>query len=536
MLRHLDLDSFLEVAWAPDFGGRAFRFDAFISHNRDDPQSRRLAEELGRRGAEVWHDDDRDLSDRRVQEAVGAALIQSRFVVVLIGAGFHDSIWCRAEYLPALAVETLASAKRVLVARMDADVAIPNDLAGATRFECHRDDEIERLRAVIVDGNRVPFEQAQVANQTTDWSDLRSRAEAFARLEDRENVKALMLSGVAGSVEAGDEPRIPQLLEAARTMFIDHVPLAELTADERQFLLDAARFFCTLRLSEDRANGIYMLQHLAEHDPERTLHDEVARVLEREPDATLMQIAFPWLEKQWDVLTPWQRSIAERCAMRAPSWLRDSPMVGAFAEVTRVKIFNRGLEIEALTCPERMHLLEERAGRILMSTQPITGDSNDDRLRAQLNVPDIEIVFRDLASLRREHRQHPSDEWPNRDAEVVTFIERIVRHSMKHEGFPILAMEDVDLRQFVLDPLLRFTAVPATRGPASKAYRDLCDLVEGSDPDALEVPVYREFLERALGGGDVSQGFYDPKELYYKLWRAKDEREGRKLRRQLKDL
>lgn len=528
----VNLDAVLPASWSPEFGERVFQFDAFISHNRNDGHSQILAEKLRCQGARVWRDDEQDLSDRAVQSSVSSALIQSRFVIVCIDHGFQDSSWCRAEYLPAIATGKRAGATRILVARVEAEAPIPADLREAAVFNCHRDDELERLAAVITKGNRVPFETSTEVRQQS--SELPSHARSIRkRTSRRKDPKSMILRSVASALEAGDT-RHPQLLMAARQWLIEQMRPEGFTDEERAFLVAASLFFCTLKDSDDRANGMYILQHLADHDPERSLHDDLAHVFEREPDDSLMQIPIPWFEKQWDSLSAWQRSVAERCAIRDPFQARyhsNSAMVHGFSEVTRVKVFARGLEIGALTCPERIHLLHERVDRLLQNVDAVTGGSIADGVRALMGVTDIEIVFRDLDALLNGHRQHERKEWPNCEAEVVVFVERVVSHSVAHTGFPLLAMEG-DLLDWVLKPLLWFSTIPHTRDLASSAYRALCDLIETRGKLALEAPIYRQFLDIALSGADISEGFFSAcfNDLQLKLLRAARERDRRKSR------
>jgi hypothetical protein len=61
------LDSVIKPDWPQDLGSRAFAYEAFLSHNRND-NSADLAERLNRCGVRVWHDGDADLRDRRVRQ------------------------------------------------------------------------------------------------------------------------------------------------------------------------------------------------------------------------------------------------------------------------------------------------------------------------------------------------------------------------------------------------------------------------------------------------------------------------------------
>ena len=129
----INLDSALQEWWTPSLEGRAFEFHAFITHNGEDVQADSLANALSDLGLEIWYDGKAD-RDCCVVKAVSTALTRSRSVVVCVSDAFRDSPWCRAEYLPSLAVETLASSSRVVVAQLSPNAELPDALKTASRF------------------------------------------------------------------------------------------------------------------------------------------------------------------------------------------------------------------------------------------------------------------------------------------------------------------------------------------------------------------------------------------------------------------
>jgi hypothetical protein len=505
----IDVDSFFDPLWSPEFGDRAFRFDAFISHNRHDVHAEMLRKMLDRSGATVWYDDEQDLSDRRVQQRVSQALTQSRWVLVCVSGEFKDSAWCRAEYLPALEVERAAAGKRVLVASMTPTAPVPRALCGQPTFECHITEEIARLSAMLREGNRVPFPvEALRQADTYDLDTLLTEAKDWvSRKRSREDKKSCALFAVAHSLEDADSSMVTQMLALGRQILIESVEPTELSVEEHNFLVRASLFLCTARDSDNRANGMFMIQHLAKHAP--SLHDAVLDVYVREPNDSLMQVGFPAFEEQWDMLTAQQRAIVERCAMRDPVHVRgsyaNSAMVSEFSEVTRMKVFARGLSTNVLPCPERIHLLEERTTRIFENAESITGDAMIDRLRGHLHVPDIEIVFRDLEEILKDHGSHTREEWPDRPIAVAHLLGRIIYHSKEHQGFPVLDVED-KVHRFVLHPLLWSMSFEGARQTATTAIRDLCDVLDLDGGRRELVPIYREYLDIALRGADVSAG------------------------------
>ncbi|MEW6369073.1 MAG: toll/interleukin-1 receptor domain-containing protein [Acidobacteriota bacterium] len=532
MIGHIDLHPFLPVSWSKEYGDRSFQFDAFISHNRGDEHSKRLAQELGARGVMVWHDDDQDLRDRRVQEVVSSALIRSRFVVLSVDDRFRDSVWCRAEYLPAIEVERQASASRVMVAHMVPHSVVPDSLSDTPYFECYHQDELDRLSVEVRNGNRLPF--------NTDWStghqlrapkadDAKSACEAVIKdKEGREDINSRTLRWVAYSVEDGDNLSHPQQLMAARQMLIENAKLSAFSEREFAFLVSSALFFCGLSDSDKRANGMYMLLHLAENEPTGYVCDELFHIVGEEPDASILSLGYPWFERRWGSLNAKQRSIVELCALRDPIHLRlyypHSQMVRAFSEVTRAKVFARGLETEILPYKERMHLLEERADYILASAKVVTGASGIDRLRGVMGIGDLEVMFREIDALLFDRIDGPRRESGAIAPRVVALIDRIANHSKNHEGLPLIAMEEWVL-DYVLRPLLWCTTLRITRKSARRTFSAVCNVLEATGSLSHEVPFYREYLKITLAGADIGHGLSSEcfRDVGLRMMKASDE-------------
>jgi hypothetical protein len=424
----VNLDEFFPASWSKSWGGRAFQFDAFISHNRGDRCSKRLAEELRSLGANIWHDDNEDLRDRKVQQRAHAALIRSRFVVVCIDVSFRDSPWCRAEYVPAEEVAKRTSAPKVIVAQMDPSTHIPPRLETTPRFECYQQGSVERLCSEIRNGNHIPSDlPSDEKSREALYVNPAALAETSAAVSKDTNGKkdsiSMMLRMVANALQDGDHPDPPQYLMATRQAVIEAGDLAALCERDRAFLVSAAKFFCALPTSDNRANGLYMLLYLAENTHNQLLHHDVLHIFLREPDDSLLSIGFPWFDRQWSSLNAQQRSIVELCALRDPTHLKlyysQSQMLREFSAVTRVKIFNRGLETEILSYEEKMLLLVERADYILELAQPITGALDVDALRKYMRISDLEILFRDLSALLFKAGDTPKSQEPDLAVQVT---------------------------------------------------------------------------------------------------------------------
>jgi hypothetical protein len=81
--------------------------------------------------------------------------------VVNVGFEFRDSVWCKAEYGPALAAERAANAVGVLVACTTISSVIPATLVHRPRFVL---DEVARLAQYLSDGNKLPFPPEKVSS------------------------------------------------------------------------------------------------------------------------------------------------------------------------------------------------------------------------------------------------------------------------------------------------------------------------------------------------------------------------------------
>jgi hypothetical protein len=529
---HINLDSFLPISWSKQYGNRAFEFDAFISHNRGDLRSRELMQKLSERGAKVWYDDDQDVRDRRVMERVTRALIRSRFVVVSIQAGFRDSPWCCAEYLPALNVENQAAAKRVLVAQMEPEAPIPEALAGSERFECCRLSEIDRLANRITHGNCVPFDSdlldvklPDVPNRDNLLADWRVISQQVERRNDANAMTLWLMSDIViqGRVES------PQHLQQARQILIEQVDLQAFSEKELSFLCSSVLLLCRHSNVDDRANGLLMLLHLAEREPTYNLRNDLFRLIATEPDDSLIKVVFPWFERHWTSMDAGERSVVELCALRIPTYLQSdysrSPILQKLSEVTRVKLLARGPGTDSLSHKEKMHLLEERTTYILESGETVMNDSSLDQLRPLLGISDIELVFRGLRQLLFPNG--PGAETRALAPCFVALVEKVTNHSARHKGKPLVAMQQ-DVLDYVLFPLLWCVTQQPLGIRVERIYRKICNIMKEYSDYYYEVRVYRDALKRAKAGEDLDfSEFGLPQDLLAQLLHLNEEHKHR---------
>jgi hypothetical protein len=125
---------------------RRFAFDAFLSHNQRDG-SIELARALEQRGVRVWHDGDRDMSNRDVQREVRAALDLSRLICVCVGPAFRDSEWVKAEYNLGIRSEQSVGALRVIVIALAPEPDIPATLEHKPLVSGH--ENLDYLAALL---------------------------------------------------------------------------------------------------------------------------------------------------------------------------------------------------------------------------------------------------------------------------------------------------------------------------------------------------------------------------------------------------
>jgi hypothetical protein len=89
----------------------------------------------------------------------------------------------------------------------------------------------------------------------------------------------LMALALTKPVNGGD----PQLLMATRQS-LEEADLSVFDAEELAFVVEGARACSRFAESDDRANGLYMLLHLAEHDRTRHAVDDVFESFKLEAD------------------------------------------------------------------------------------------------------------------------------------------------------------------------------------------------------------------------------------------------------------
>ncbi|MGE0664859.1 MAG: TIR domain-containing protein [Hyphomonadaceae bacterium] len=179
--------------------GRAYKYDLFLSHNQRDG-SLALKATLEARGLSVWHDNDADMSNQKVQQLVSEAIYNSRLLCVCIGPEYRDSRWVQAEYR--------AMGADVIVLLMRGGGSIPGEISNKTRFT---DQKLDDLEAYL-----------RVANTADDfggaaWQINEANGNALRRGADRERpLPKLMINAIETSkLAVGYGTSLSPLYEAA---------------------------------------------------------------------------------------------------------------------------------------------------------------------------------------------------------------------------------------------------------------------------------------------------------------------------------
>ncbi len=526
-IRSLDLDSFFDPTWTPDYGNRVFFFDAFLSHNRAD-SSPSLKSRLEASGLRIWHDADADLRARKVRVRVAAGLKSSRFVVVCIHDGFLDSLWCRAEYLPALDIEKRTQVQRVLVAQMSASIVVPSPLQGAPAFDCTHEIPPAMLD-LLTTGNRLAFDpgpvlQAACSLPVSPTEALKAVIEEACEWEwakdefgsDPERDAKIMTARLAISYlrkTAGDELDLTgQRIQAYRSI-LSRVPAAtaqQWPSELRQAICDFAALIACSTDRDDRANALYILEWLAAAGSRPEDLAAISEVLRTDTDPIVLGEGLKAYAHLRVGAGEISQAVLELAFLRGSSRLgadSTSYFAGSISEAVRLRCALKGdlIDESFLTASEQLLLIEERVNFVLSESVYLDLEGVADQVRIPLQISDLELELRQLRHVMRLFAGLPQQEATQLYQRVVSLIGSVAATSEERQGQPLLAMAEWVL-EYALYPLLRsMLNTPATREAAVETYRRVCFVMEASGKFGHEVPVYLAGLEAALATNDFGQ-------------------------------
>jgi len=369
MLRHIHLNDFFEKAWTDKYGNRAFWFDAFLSHNRDD-ESGALAADLQQHGVRVWHDAHGDLRNRKVREKVSLAIRQSRYVVVCVPPGFRDSAWCRAEYLPALDVEREAGTTRVLVVVLGAgDAAVPPPLASCPRFELPAD--VGTLARTLVSGNRVdglldapdlPWPPDMPVPEVLGRPIKGENAPPGGRTAEATAMSFLRILFQARRDGRSMHPQAPELTRVA----VCQTPAAGVGEELRRSAECVAFQLVRSKDADDRANAAYMLEWLLAAEP--TCAEWIWRFVAHEHDPAVIKLLVAALSTAGRLDAARARELHVPLLRAAYDILPAAVglVLDALHPAVRIRLHaRRGIDEALLTSDERVGLACERLDYLL---------------------------------------------------------------------------------------------------------------------------------------------------------------------------
>ena len=155
--------------WSAEVWPRAFWFDVFVSHRRFD-WSRGFAQSLATCDLAIYHDDDVGVVDAEVDVELNGALRNARFIVVCASPELGVSLYCRAEYAPALEQQATTGVTRVLVAVQNDDAPVPPELASSPRFRVDTPAGITGLVELVKAGLEAGFPQPATLTPWPPWT------------------------------------------------------------------------------------------------------------------------------------------------------------------------------------------------------------------------------------------------------------------------------------------------------------------------------------------------------------------------------
>lgn len=523
----LDLDSFLDPTWTPEYGNRVFYFDAFLSHNRAD-SSPSLKSRLEASGLRIWHDSDADLRARKVRVRVAAGLKSSRFVVVCIHDAFLDSLWCRAEYLPALDIEKRTRVQRILVARMSPSIAVPSALQGAPVFDCTHE-----IPAAILDllttANRLVFDPAALL-----------QAPSSLPAAPSPELKAVVLGALDWKWEMDDFDRDPERTARFITARIAPAFLARRAGDLldpasqkvqvyasmlgripaegaqqwphelRQAICDFAGLVARSTDRDDRANAIHIFEWLATAGSRPAAIAAISEMLRTDTDPIVLAEGLKACHHIKVAAGEISPAALELAFLRGSSHLAadsTSYFADSLSDAVRLRCALKGdlIDERFLTASEQLLLIEERVRFVLDESVYLDLDGIADQVRVHLQISDLELELRQLCHVMPLFGKVPEPEAAQLYQRVVSLIGSVAAASEEKHGQPLLAMAEW-VRQCALYPLLRcMVSAPATREAAAETYRRVCSVMQMSDKCACEVPIYLAGLEVALATNNFGQ-------------------------------
>ena len=488
---HINVDTFITPDWTPDRLPRVFPIDVFLSHNKDDG-SEALATQLSECGIVVWHDSNENLADRRVMQKVSKALFASRLIAVCVSSGYRDSIWVRAEYIPALRSAARHGISRVVVLKLHGNAMIPEELASCSQFEVYRTG-LEEFLAFARDSNLVElpsFDEHMLRVTETSPTDELSGSDVAEVIKELAEVTDLLLQR---------DPFDGYQSAYMRLYYLRNLLCGESTeinAKTATHILSSAFRLATSSDADVRANGVMLVESLVKHG--HVSSNALLSWVAREVSDDVLGLALPLLSDRWKEIQN-GRSLIQLAALRAPRELARYPnLLADCPEVIRAFALARvGLVSGSLTVVEQCNWLDERLAALIHPDGVTVERDGLGRLVNAFGISEFELIFREAKHLLDSVVQNES----SRDLEslastYVLMTERLLNCTLCTD---ILASIGDWLFDYLFVPLLCVIELSEHRREAIHLYEMCCRALSGT-PLEDEVPLYRRALEQVHSG------------------------------------
>ncbi|MGY3032938.1 hypothetical protein ACVIIV_002108 [Bradyrhizobium sp. USDA 4354] len=483
MFTVLNLDGIFEPDWTPALGDRVFKFDGFISHNRNDGSSH-IAAQLRSLGVSIWHDEDADLRERKVQAHVARALRASRYLVVYVSAQFRDSAWVQCEYRPTFELEKHGNLIRTVVLSDGDESLIPAALRNAPRFGTN---SLKQLADFLREGNRLDFNPDEILKGCAVRIDSVRPGESKMEKEANSGVFSERLFLERNRVQLQ-----PGLLDD---------PDSANGESLRRLAFSATRSSD----ADNRANGLMLLEAIDKRWLRQQTLDDLLVCLAQESDSSLVGYMASWLAGIVDRLTSDRLALANLVVLRSPDRFQhqfDLSLLNRLPEAVRCRVFI-GDTLGGLNRAEMMSLVKERLDYI----SEIAGMSYPSELGAAGVVHQIsewETLLREICTKvlgissgdERFASEVCADGLLLREA--LQALNRIMERC-RSDAATCSAMEEW-LLDYMIIPLMFYRSIPDLWADARRIILGACDALSGSAEIAHEVPCYRGMLDRIDAG------------------------------------
>jgi hypothetical protein len=483
---------------------RVFEFDVFLSHNRNDG-SERIKSLLQDSGLRVWHDSNADLRNRKIRHSVTIAARNCRWIFVCLGDNFHDSPWCRAEYLPALAAQKRARCTRVATILHGSQRKIPAELINAPGFDCSGSIPDSLIR-MLQESNHVvmmPPPPRVLSPEALATASLLA-IQINRSSSDRVDRTLLALTDSAKSFLDRD-PGADYEIFLARNFVCALPPKLTKTQQLISAVFELAGLIAASNV-DNRANAMYLLEWLAQQKLHENALRAIVDILAVEKSPVLIRQAIETLERLGAVFSDLPSSVLIRGFLEAGDEVHlTSKYLESVPAAVRLKT-QLGISVdESLLSPsERLYLCGERLAYLIERPAVSEYEHHLDVVRSLLGLSDLEICFREIYALFFDREKTPkrSDFDMSNVETLLQMYCLLVEQSEVREGLPLLYAEEY-VMDFVLPPLLLCCTFPEYTAQAAALYQRMCTLMTKSTKFAHEVPAYLQASEKACSKSGI---------------------------------